>query len=99
MSLPKIPEIKFVVTRESTNEVEEFESYRDFEDWFYEECEKDIIQAYKCADPDSRRGSEDVRDWVRNTFWNDEINEFLGEKGWELKKVVADQSNEKVRGC
>lgn len=97
MSLPKIPDIKFVATKGS--EVEEFTSYRDFEVWVIDECNRDIYDAYRDADPDSRRGCDGMDEWVSYTMDANELIEFLEFKGWEVKRVTYDLSNEPLKGC
>lgn len=86
-TLPVIPSIKFVATKGS--EVEEFVSFKSLESWFIDECDKEICEAYSDADRDSTGGCDGPYDWVKNTFYFKEIEEFLGDKGWELKKVQS----------
>lgn len=91
MSLPKIPEIKYVVSRPNPNapihDSEEFESYKEFERWAIDECGRELCDAYGDADPDSRRGCDGMREWVENTMWFNDLSEFVEEKGWKVSKV------------
>lgn len=89
--LPKIPSIKFVATRPNPNsfihDSEEFESYRDFEAWAIDECNREFYDAYKDADIDSRRGCDGMNEWVSFTMDADEVISFVEEKGWKVSRV------------
>lgn len=104
-NLPKIPTIKFVVTRPNPNdslpEREEFESWREFEDWACDECDKELYSFYRFdVEPFERRGCQDMREFVRYVMDTDHIIEFVEDKGWKFHRVVTDdKSNEVVRGC
>lgn len=104
MSLPKIPEIIFVVTRPNPNdslpEREEFATWREFEEWACDECDKELYGFYRYTlEPDDRRGCEDARDYVRNRMDQDHLIEFVEDKGWKFFRIpVGDTSQETVRG-
>lgn len=98
MSLPRIPEVKFVATKGS--EVEEFISYKDFEEWAMDECDRELADFWKytlCSD--GRRGIDGYREYVKDWMPANELIEFVEEKGWEVKRVAYDLSNESVKGC
>ncbi|HNC40298.1 MAG TPA: hypothetical protein PK522_00790 [Nitrosomonas sp.] len=84
--LPKIPEITFVVSKGNIRE--EYGSYKEFRDWFYDECDKELCQAYKEADGDSKRGCDGIKEWIDYTFTDDDYLDFLDEKGWKFERVV-----------
>lgn len=83
-NIPKAPEIKFVATK--GDEREEFTSYKELEDWFNDECDKELCDFYQGQHGKNTIGSH--TEWVKNTFYLKDIEEWLGDKGWKVERVV-----------
>lgn len=84
--LPKIPTVFIVVTKQ--DEQEEFASYKEFEDWAINECDKELRHMWRftlCSD--GRRGYEDMRDWVRNGLSMEDLGTLVLEKGWSIRRI------------
>lgn len=85
-SLPVIPSVHFVVTK--GDEKEEFKTFKELENWFIDECDRDICDEYHAADFDDKGGCDGPYDWVRQTFDFNMIQHFLEQgAGWKLERV------------
>ena len=91
----KIPEIKIVVTK--YDEIEEFNSWREFEDWAIDECDKSLYEMWRELDLDDHRAYDGMRDWVRNGLSMSNLEDLVKERGWRIERKAEFLTEQGVR--